>query len=119
MGEQPDSETVIDLDEALAFTAGDREMLIEMGGLFLQEGPRQLQDVHTAVEAADATAIREAAHTLKGSVVIFGAGNAEAAALAVQLAADDGDLSRVDEAYATLNREMERLMREVEKLCNG
>ena len=119
MGHQPDDESVINLSEALVITAGDRDMLIEMGRMFLEEGPRQLQDVQAGIESGDAKAIRETAHTLKGSVVIFGAAKAEAAALAVQLAASDEDLPQVAKAWPALQREMERLLRDVQLLCDG
>lgn len=106
------------MDEALMFTAGDREMLTAMAKLFLEEGPKQLQDVLAGIEAGDAPGIRKSAHTLKGSVVIFGARKAAAAALDVEHAATDQELSRIREAWATLNREMECLLHDVEKLCH-
>lgn len=118
MTEKRESESIIDMDEALVFTAGDRELLISMAKLFLEEGPRQLQAVLVRIEAGDAPGIRKSAHTLKGSVVIFGARKAEAAAIEVEHAATDNELSRVPEAWVALNREMKRLLHEVEKLCS-
>lgn len=118
MTEKRESESVIDVDEALMFTAGDRDMLISMAKLFLQEGPRQLQAVLAQIESGDAPGIRESAHKLKGSVVIFGARKAETAALELERAANDNELSRVPEAWGALNREMKRLLHDVEKLCS-
>ena len=119
MAEERTTESVIDMEEALLCTHGDRDMLISMGQLFLEEGPRQLQAIGEQIEAGDASGIRDTAHTLKGSVVIFGARSAAAAALAVEHAAADGELSQVPQAWETLNREMERLLHAVQELCHG
>jgi HPt (histidine-containing phosphotransfer) domain-containing protein len=112
------TESIIDTDVALTFTAGNRDMLISVAQLFLEEGPRQLQAVQSCIAAGDAAGTRKAAHTLKGSVVIFGANKAAAAADQVQHAATDEDLSRVPHAWNVLNREMERLFCEVQELCS-
>jgi HPt (histidine-containing phosphotransfer) domain-containing protein len=118
MTEQRKNAAVIDMDEALLCTAGDRDMLISMGQLFLEEGPRQLQAIHARIEAGDAGGIRDTAHTLKGSVVIFGARAVAAAALAVEQAATGSDLSGVPAAWDSLKGEMDRLLCAVEELCH-
>ena len=86
-------ERIIDVDLALTFTAGDREMLISISEVFLQEAPLQLQAVGSAVEQGDAVQAGKAAHTLKGSVNIFGAAAAAAAAGRVEGAAEAGRLA--------------------------
>jgi HPt (histidine-containing phosphotransfer) domain-containing protein len=115
--DQRDAETVIDIDEALRLTAGDRGMLREMGMLFLQEAPRQRQAILTQIEAGDAAGIRQTTHTLKGSVVIFGARSAAAAAAELENAAADDDASKLTTAWQRLNLEMDRLIDAVQQLC--
>ena len=118
MTEDRANESIINLEEALVVTAGDREMLISLGELFLEEGPKHLLAVREQMEASDAKGIRDAAHTLKGSVAIFGASRATAAAFAVEQAATQSDLSCVSDALTALDREMRLLLCEVDKLCH-
>ena len=119
MTDPTDHESIIDVDLALTYTAGDRDMLISIAELFLQEGPLQLQAVEHAVEQGDAAQAGKAAQTLKGSVNNFCSAAAVAAAGKMERAAAAGDWQEFSPAWQSLNREMERLFSEVEKLCRG
>lgn len=115
---ESDQTSVIDIDAALAYAAGDREMLLSVAQLFLEEeGPKQLAAIEACVRAGDGPGIRRAVHQLKGSVVIFGAEKAVAAAVDLESAAVQDDLTRAASAWNALSREMRTLFREVEKLC--
>ena len=109
------SESVFDLNEALRFTAGDPELLRSVIAMFLEEGPRQLQDVETCMDANDRPGTAGAAHKLKGSIVIFGAHQAVDAAIALEVAAID-DSSNVTPPWVLLQTEMKRLFSELEKV---
>ena len=63
------------LDEAAALenAGGDRELLGELLGIFLADGPGQLQALRDAVAGADPAALMRAAHTLSGSLKVLGA----------------------------------------------
>ncbi len=118
MAENQQADPIIDLDVALTYTGGDHEMLVSIAELFLVEGPRQLRAVQTSVEQGDLAQTSSTAHTLKGSIVIFGASTAAAAAVEVELAAQANDATRVSVACDALTREMKRLVHAIEKLCN-
>ena len=65
---------VFDRDAALERMDGDVELLKELVGLFLDECPQRMAEIREALTRRDATKLRQAAHTLKGSVGNFGAG---------------------------------------------
>lgn len=118
MTEQPESEPIIDIDVALVYTDGDREMLASVAAQFLEEATKQLQCIRQAIDAGNMYEVCKAAHTLKGSVVLFGASRAEAAASALETAADEQQTAKIPEAYDSLNQEMQRAFGEIEKLCS-
>jgi signal transduction histidine kinase/DNA-binding response OmpR family regulator/HPt (histidine-containing phosphotransfer) domain-containing protein len=60
-----------DLTEALVRVDGDRELLGELAGIFLDSCPGYLESIHHALEQDDAQALTFAAHALKGSVGNF------------------------------------------------
>ena len=113
------TEPIIDIDLALAYTAGDRVMLVSIAELFWEEGPRQLRAVQRGVEQGDPVQTSDAAHKLKGSIAIFGASAAAAAAVEVELAAKANDSTRINFACDALNQEMKRLLGAIEKLCRA
>jgi HPt (histidine-containing phosphotransfer) domain-containing protein len=57
----------------LQTVAGDRDLLREVAEAFLEEAPRLLDELRTAVAADDAEGLQRAAHTLKSSLRYLGA----------------------------------------------
>ncbi len=107
--EQPIA-TLFDQDAALRCVDGDRELLRELVELFRQGCAQLLEAMREAVVKQDALRLRHAAHTLKGEVGNFGASEAVAAALRLEMMGRDADLTRVDEAYAALEHALDRLI---------
>ncbi len=95
--------------EALARVGRDKELLREVAAVFLDNLPSVLSAIREAVARRDGKALESAAHTLKGAVSNFGAPAAVEAALAMETMGREGDLSRVGEAFAALEEEVERL----------
>ncbi|MDB5309227.1 MAG: barA 2 [Gemmataceae bacterium] len=100
----------IDWPRALDQVGGDRGLLRELTGLFLEEYRRLSADLRAAIARADAAGVRRAAHTLKGSLDTFAASAARAAALRLEDMGRDGDLAGVGAAAATLEREVSLLL---------
>lgn len=119
MSSSRESESVMNVSEALAYTAGDMQMLKSMAELLLEEGPVQMQAIESHVRSGDLEGIRKSAHTLKGSIVIFAARAALDAALRLEQVASSGQTAPIDDAWATLNREMNRLFESVKRLCEN
>ena len=79
-----------------------REMLAEMIDLLAVEGPKQMAEIKAAYDAGDAEAVMRAAHTLKGSVSLFAAASATAAALRIEMLGRERNLQGFPQAWADL-----------------
>jgi signal transduction histidine kinase/DNA-binding response OmpR family regulator len=99
----------IDHAAMLAAVEGDEELLRELAALFLHDYPHRLAEIREAIARQDTTALARVAHSLKGAVGSLGAHDACAAALHLEQTGWSGDLAQVPAAYATLEREMQRL----------
>ena len=51
---------------------GEPDLVVELIDLYLKDGPERIQKIKTAAARADATGLRQAAHTLKGSSASLG-----------------------------------------------
>ncbi len=100
------------LEEALQRVDGDLDLLAEIAGIFLSDAPAMVAEVRAAVAAGDAAAVSNIAHRLKGSILIFGAPLAAAAALGLEENARAGDLT-------TAPADVQRLAAEVDRLRAG
>ncbi|HEV8716731.1 MAG TPA: response regulator [Candidatus Binatia bacterium] len=103
------TESVFDRNAALDRVEGDRELLQEIVGLFFDEIPGLLSAIQEPVARRDAKALERAAHTVKGAVSNFGAKDAFAAALRLEVLGRGGDLTNVEEACAELEKAIIRL----------
>jgi PAS domain S-box-containing protein len=101
---------------ALLRVDGDRDLLKEVAGLFLEDTPRLLLEIRNAILCADAKALERSAHTLKGSVGNFGARNAFEAAFALEQMGRAGDFARAEEIFAQLERQLALLAPALEAL---
>ena len=93
---------------------GDRDLLEEIVHLFAQECPRTLQEITGALQSKDAPLLERLAHTLKGSSANISATGLCQAALALEMQARSGDLSRARDALEILEEELQRLLPELE-----
>lgn len=69
----------VDLSHALNQLSGDRELLADVVRLFLENAPQMLVRLREAAAAGDAEALRNAAHRLRGSLLILAPSLAETA----------------------------------------
>ena len=102
---------VIDEAALLERFEGDRELLREVVGLFFEDCPRRLADIHNALASGNREALERAAHSIKGSVGNFAAPAAADAALQLEMIGRSGDLSCAKQACAVLEQEIDRLKR--------
>jgi signal transduction histidine kinase/DNA-binding response OmpR family regulator/HPt (histidine-containing phosphotransfer) domain-containing protein len=111
---QPGPAPVADAGEfdpgaALALAGGDLDLLRELIELFLTNCPRLLAEIDAAVARRDAGALEQFAHRLKGAVGVFADRPAFDAAQRLERAGRRADFHDVDEAHASLHRELQRL----------
>ena len=96
----------VDVAAVVARLNGDRELLAEIAGLYLEDEPALLAQLEAAMEAGQAQGVRRAAHALKGSVANFAAARAQAAALALEQAGRSGNLADAPALLDTLRAEL-------------
>ncbi len=116
---QTESPEVFDRGQAMEATCGDKELLKEIVGIFLEDCPRMVEGLGRALDAADTEAVRRAAHTLKGSVSVLGANALAAVAKEVEEQARAGDLDAAADAFARVEEEAKRLVPVLEELLAG
>ena len=97
----------IDLVDALARVNGDRELLGEIGRMFLAQYPVLLVEIHQALSIAKCAALASAVHMLGSSARQVGAARALRMARQIQDLAESRDLANVPATLAALEAEME------------
>jgi len=98
-----------DVEAALQSVDGDRELLVEMAELFLEESGRLLEEAGQAIQAGSASGLHHSAHTLKGSVANFAAEEAREASLQLEMMGRSGNLAGAQERYEGLVAEIRRV----------
>ena len=88
-------------------------MFDEVAALFTTDAPVLLEQLRSALAAGDASSVKRAAHTLKGSAGYVGGGPAAAAALALESIVASNNLAAASEAFERLEREIDRLIAEL------
>ena len=107
----PDSgEVREDVRELLALMDGDRELLLELIDVFLEDAPQRIQAVRRALEAHDAEALYKGAHALKGSAGNFGAPDVVSRAIRLEAVARENDLDAADIEFGFLETDMKELV---------
>jgi two-component system, sensor histidine kinase and response regulator len=109
-------EQVLDRATALARVGGDLDLLKEIAALFLDEYPRELDDIHKALATGDAHLLERTAHGLKGSVANFGAAAAVEPAFQLEQLGRAGKLDQVPPALAALERALALLHAELSSI---
>ena len=107
----------LDLSEALSRLGGDSTLLAELARLFLEESPKLLSSLRTAVSGHDARGIESYAHSLKGSIALFGSTQAHGIALAMERKGREHDMAGVDELLKTLEEALTRCTSELRAIA--
>ena len=89
---------------------GNEALLQEMAPLFLEECPKLMSSIRTAMAQGEMAELRRAAHTLKGSADVFAAQPVVDAALRLETMGRDGDLTYGEDAWSDLEDVVARLL---------
>ena len=98
-----------DYDTVLQRVDGDRDLLIEITQMFLEECPKLMQEIRTSILKKDAPQLRLASHTLRGSLANLSAASAQHPAHALETMGRTGNFTGAVDAFATLEIAMDRL----------
>ena len=93
-------------------------MLAELIAAFRQETPALQQRIAHGMNCGDAAEVRAAAHTLKGTLGIFGPAPLIALAARIEELATAGDLTSVAALVGQLEGRLRELDREMEKFAS-
>lgn len=96
------SAEAINRDRVLNQLEGDRDLLAEIAGLFLEDYPKQLQCIREALRQGNQENLEHSVHNFAGSLVHFRAEAAIEAALQLEAMGQRGDLTRAWETYTML-----------------
>lgn len=99
-----------DYDSALENVGGSAAVFSEMVDLFAVECPKQMADIDAAYTSGDNESVMRAAHTLKGSVALFAAAAATAAAKRIELMGRESELDDFQAAWHELERHVVELL---------
>jgi two-component system, sensor histidine kinase and response regulator len=108
---------VLDRETAIGRASGDRALLAELTGIFLEETPETLSKIEKAFETGDAKAVERLAHRLKGALLTLAAPAAAKAALDLETAAGGGPEDASRQAFDRLRLEVSRLEEELRSLA--
>jgi CheY-like chemotaxis protein len=103
----------LDANELSAVTGGDADLLREVVQIFREDSAQTLTELGMGVERGDPECVRRAAHTLRGSMGVFGARSAVALAERLESMGRDGTLADAPEAVVALERMIDALKREL------
>jgi PAS domain S-box-containing protein len=106
----PRNTIVVDWPAALRSVEGNRDALQTVIDAALEEIPRLLAAIHTAVDANDAPALRRAAHTLKASIGYFTHDEAFHEALQLESIGQEARLGDANGVLDALDRHVEKLI---------
>jgi two-component system sensor histidine kinase/response regulator len=109
------SEVIWDHHQALEYVGGDDELLEDLMNLFLKRKNILLKAVEDAIAAADAEAISDTAHALKGAVNHFAAKRAQKLAQIIEDNARVGKLEDVDTLFGEVQKAVEQLELELQR----
>jgi HPt (histidine-containing phosphotransfer) domain-containing protein len=99
----------VDWNTALEQAAGDRDLVLEMIDVFMEEKPKLLSSIQRAIDTGDEAGLRRAAHTLKGALHHLAADRAAGAAAVLEAIGKSGTTVHGPAAYQKLCLELGRL----------
>ncbi|HKV05855.1 MAG TPA: response regulator [Candidatus Acidoferrales bacterium] len=97
----------------LRATGGNKEILRALVKSFLADAPRKLFAIRRAIAQGDGERLASVAHALKGSLGLFGAHKAVAAALNLQSIGRSGAIGSAANEFRALEEELRRLRSEL------
>jgi len=110
----PTEDDCIDWQGAWGNLEGDRDLMSELAGLFLDDLPHQMEALHRAVDQQQDHELERLARRLKTSVGNFAAKPAFEAAVRLENIGCEGDLTQAPGALKALEHEIQRLREALE-----
>ena len=100
---------IFDLSPALEQLDGDRELLCEIAGVFIEDYQSMLSRIKTAIDDRDQEGLQRA-HALKGVIVNFCCTRAAEHSQALEGMGNTGEMSAAVETFTKLEAEIDHLI---------
>ncbi|HYT61947.1 MAG TPA: response regulator [Haliangiales bacterium] len=113
------SENHLDLERLREQVGGVEAIVGKLAQMFLEKLPEQVAQLRNASAQYDNRALARLAHTLKGAIGNFQSGPAYAAASRLEQLARNGDWSRIASAQPEFEKQLDRLVAELEGYLSG
>jgi PAS domain S-box-containing protein len=114
--EMPPEDRLIDWTQAMENVNQDQELMSDIFRAFLEDAPRQLDELQQAVERSDAAIVRRSAHTIKGALLAIGAPGPAQCAMQLETQGANNQLEQAAQTLPTLERLLEQVTRELAKI---
>ena len=114
--QHPHVDPILNREAALAFVGHDPDFLNELLGAFHHYRPAIVERIESAVRDADAAALREAAHQLKGALGNFHARAAVQTARQLEEAGFQAEFVHTDSLCAQLDNDLDSLSNAISDL---
>jgi two-component system, sensor histidine kinase and response regulator len=105
-----DGSIPVNLGATLRWVAGDETLLRELVAIFLEDAPKHLRDLRTALDRRDVREVERIAHGLKGVVANFGAEPARSVAADLEEVARTRRLPEAGPLIGRLDVEVGRIV---------
>jgi HPt (histidine-containing phosphotransfer) domain-containing protein len=109
---------VFDLEKLQSQTGNDRELMIEIAGLFLHDHGNQMAQMRQALDSKDYTQLSYLAHTLKGSLGTLGGVLCWYRAQQLEWAAKQGNEEACRDSFRLLEAGLATFLPHLHSLCN-
>ena len=111
-----EQEPVLNKQAALELCDDDEELFLEIVVAYLEDAIEHSRQLLFALEAGDAHEVEERAHALKGASANICAGPVREAALQLERAGRNKDLSQTPQLYKVFKKEFQRLLEYLKSL---
>ena len=110
---------VFDRDGMLRRLMDDHDLVSTIMDVFLEDLPQQIETLKCLLERGDASGVGSTAHSIKGAAGNVGGERLRRSALAIEKAADAGDLRSAAGCLADLELQFACLKEAMEQHANG
>ena len=108
---------ILDREELYARIDDDEELLQELIELFLEDYPQLMSEIKAGIEQRNATLLRKAAHTLKGSVGNFCVRIGVDTAHKLEVAGANSTFTSTEQEYVRLVNEMKQVEKALQSIA--
>ncbi len=100
---------IIDLNEVLERVQNDRELLLELFGIFLEDCPVKISAMKEAVQRKDFAQLKDIAHSMKGASGNISAKSINALFLQIEQMAKNNNVTGIEGLFKGIEKQLQDL----------